>query len=276
MSVVYKPNSISLYHIQSLKSLTRLRHSFVKQRSFFLVQLTNLLDLAFPEFKPFFGKKFSLTALFILEKYKTPKHIANMNLASYDALRCISKGKFSYAKFVALKALANSTVGFTSMSFEFQLISVLKLYNAVNNEILELERKISDSMSSIDCKILSIKGIGIISASIIFSEYGNITNFSSPSQMLAFAGLEPGISQSGTQAFKGKMVKHGSPYLRYALINCANYSLIHNPVFYDYYRKKRSEGKCHSVAITHVARKLIRIIFTLETKHIDFNPTLVR
>ena len=98
----------------------------------------------------------------------------------------------------------------------------------------------------------------------------------SPNKMLAFAGLEPSIIQSGTLQSNGKMVKHGSGHLRYSIMNIALTITRHSPTFYDYYLKKRSEGKCHRVALSHVCKKLIRVIYILETKNIQFNSSLLK
>ena len=90
--------------------------------------------------------------------------------------------------------------------------------------------------------------------------------------MLAYAGLDCGRIQSGMTDHKGKMVKHGSGYLRQALMNVAETVMIHAPTFYDFYHKKRAEGKSHRVALSHLARKLVRLIYKLETSHTCFNP----
>ena len=94
--------------------------------------------------------------------------------------------------------------------------------------------------------------------------------------MLSFAGLEPSVIESGTMSSNGKMVKRGSGYLRQALMNVSMVVIAHNPTFYDYYYKKRSEGKCHRVALSHVCKKLLRIIYTLEKNNIDFDPSLLK
>ena len=124
--------------------------------------------------------------------------------------------------------------------------------------------------------MLSIPGLGEISAASILSEYGDITKFSSPNKMLAFAGLEPSVIQSGTLESNGKMVKHGSGHLRYFIMNTAMIILRYSPTFYDYYLKKRSEGKCHRVALSHVCKKLIRVIYSLEKYNQNFNPSLLK
>ena len=94
-----------------LKSLTRFRDSLIRFRSRQLVELTNILDKVFPEFKPFFGSRFSVTALYILSNYSSPEKIANMNSKSYEALRKLSRGRFSTVDFAKLKQLAKNTIG---------------------------------------------------------------------------------------------------------------------------------------------------------------------
>ena len=94
--------------------------------------------------------------------------------------------------------------------------------------------------------------------------------------MLAFAGLDPSKDESGEGGKSGFMVKRGSSYLRYILLNASQMVIVHNSELYDYYLKKRNQGKHHRVALSHVARKLIRIIFHLEKNNIDFDPNKVR
>lgn len=274
MSVPYKPNSKLFYHKYSIKSLTRLRETLVKQRSKYKVQLTNILDMTFPEFKPFFGNSFGVTALYVLEKYKTPEKIANMR--DFVTPNKLSRGKFTYGKFVKLKDLAKNTIGESNDIFELELSSILNLFRNIDEQIIELDKQISAIIKDLNPPTLSIPGIGVISCASIISEFGDISKFSNASKMLSFAGLEPGIIQSGTMSSNGKMVKRGSGYLRYSLMNVALTVIKFNNTFYDYYYKKISEGKCHRVALSHVCKKLIRVIFILESKNIQFDPSLLK
>ena len=274
MTVPYKPNSKLFYHKYSIKSLTRLRETLVKQRSKYMVQMTNILDVIFPEFKPFFSNRFSITSIFILEKYKTPEKIANMR--DFNTLNKTSHGRFSYAKFMKLKDLAKNSIGESNEIFELELQIILNLYNAIDSKINSLDKQISTIIKELNPPTLSIPGIGDISCATIISEFGDISRFSDSNKMLAFSGLEPGIIESGTMSSKGKMVKRGSGYLRHALMNVALVVIANNHTFYEYYYKKRSEGKCHRVALSHVCKKLIRVIYTLETKNIQFDPSLLK
>lgn len=274
MSVPYKPNSKLFYHKYGLKSLTRLRETLVKQRSKYMVQLTNVLDIIFPEFKPFFNNRFSTTSIYLLDKYGSAEKISNMR--DFDTLNKLSRGSFSYAKFAKLKELAKNTIGESNEVFEIELHTLISLYNDIDSKIVSLDKQISTIVKDLNPPTLSIPGIGDFTTAVIVSEFGDFMKFSNADKLLSFAGLEPGINQSGTMLAYGNMVKRGSGYLRYSLMNIANVVIRYNPTFYDFYLKKRSEGKCHRVALSHVCKKLLRVIYKLETQNIHFDPSLLK
>ena len=276
MTVEYKPYPPSFYHMDQLKSLTRFRDSLVQQHSRQLVELTNILDKVFPEFKPFFDGRFSGTALYILAHYQSPEKIANMNAKSYEALRKKSRGKFSMVKFAQLKTLAKNTVGRSDDFLLKQMEITIDIENQLDAKIDEITAQISECIRGLNPPILTIPGIGELTAAVILSEYGDINRFENPAQMLSFAGLEPGYYQSGQAEHGGHMVKHGSSHLRYALMNATLPLITFEPVFAEYYAKKRAEGKPHRVALTHVAKKLLRVVYTLQTKNISYDPALIR
>jgi len=276
MTVEYKPYPASFYHLDKLKSLTRFRDSLVRQRSRQLVELTNVLDKTFPEFKPFFNHRFSVTALYILSNYTTPEKIANMNSRSYETIRKLSRGKFSMSAFVQLKTLAKNTVGQPDDYLLSEMDVLLELYNQLDAKIQEIEEQVVACIQGINPPMLSIPGIGALSAAIILSEYGDLSKYDSPAKLLSFAGLEPGYFQSGQSEHTGRMVKHGSSHLRYALMNCCLPLITNEPVFAEYYAKKRAEGKPYRVAMTHVAKKLLRVIYTLQTTNVTYDPELIR
>ena len=274
MANTYKPNSNRLYHIYSLKSLCRTRDRLVRERSKFKIYITNELDKSFPEIKKFFDNKISITLLYILEKYKNKNKIALMK--DYDSIRKVSAANFSFTRFLQLKQLAKESIGHPTETSDFLIQSYVKSINCLSEQIDSIEKQIIESVRKLDTHILSIPGIAEISAGSIIAEFGDIKNFESPEKMLAFAGLEPSIRQSGTLSTEGHMVKHGSGYLRNAIMRVVNSLVMHDQVFYDYYNKKRDEGKHHLVAQSHVAKKLIRVIYTLETKGIDYNINFVK
>lgn len=274
-TIKYKPYRFSSYHILELKTLTRFRESMIKQRSLQLVQITNILDKIFPEFKPFFGNKLSSTALFILSKYKKPSRIARWSNKDIQDIHNFSR-RIPMFKFVKLKELAKNTVGNENQYLISLLQSILNIYNTLDAEVSSLDSQITEIMKQYDSPIASIQGISLISAASLIGEFGDISKFDNPNQMLAYAGLEPSRAQSGTTDFKGHMVKHGSGHLRYVLFNLVPVLCLHNPIFYSYYIKKRNEGKSYRVTQSHVIKKLIRVIYRLETTDTLFDSNLLR
>ena len=197
-------------------------------------------------------------------------------MRDYESLRKISRGKFTYASFAKLKELAKNSIGHHDNNTDLLISTYVSIINIFNDKIDPIDKQISTIIKELNPKMLTIPGLGEISAATILSEYGDIKNFSSPNKMLAFAGLEPSVIESGTLQSNGKMVKHGSSHLRYSIMNISMTILRYSPIFYDYYLKKRSEGKCHRVALSHVSKKLIRVIYSLEKYNKDFNPSLLK
>jgi len=100
---------------------------------------------------------------------------------------------------------------------------------------------------------------------MILAEIGDFTMFASPDKILAYAGLSPFTYQSGqlTSSY-ARMEKRGSRYLRYALFNATKFVCNWDATFAAYLAKKRSEGKHYNVAISHAAKKLVRVIYQLQ------------
>ena len=274
-TIEYKPYRFSSYHIQELKSLTRERESMIRQRSLQLVHMTNILDKIFPEYKGFFNNCLQGTALYILEKFKSPSRIAKLSNHDIDMIHNFSR-KIPSSKLVKLKELARNTVGNETKYSISLLQSILNVYKSIDAEVSNLESQINEIMNQYNSPIASIPGISKISAGALIGEFEDISRFDNSNQLVAFCGVEPSRNQSGTMDFQGHMVKHGSGHIRYVLFNVAQTVIIHNPTFYEYYHKKRNEGKCHRVALSHVVKKLIRVIFKLEKDNLMFNSDLLR
>lgn len=276
-STKFKPYPKISYHTLALRSLCKRHFDLINERTKYLIRITNFLDRTFPEFKEFIKDNIkSKTCMYILHNYGITSKIANINTQSYEKLRKESHGHFSVAKFIQLRELAKNTVGFSYETDLFEIKSLLRVYDTLQDEISSVENEITTHLSKINSHIPSILGIGTVSAATMIAEIEDISRFDNPNKLLAFAGLDPRMYQSGTQEFKGRMNKKGSVVLRRVLMNCAESILMYNPAFYSYYKKKRDEGKPHRVAISHVARKLVRIIYKLETEHIDFDLSIVK
>ena len=127
------------------------------------------------------------------------------------------------------------------------------------------EFSIQKIMDTLDAPILGIPGINYRMGSMILAELGDLRRFSSPDKILAYAGMSPSTYQSGQLISSyAHMEKRGSRYLRYALFNATRYVCMWDPTFKSYLAKKRAEGKHYYVAISHAAKKLVRLIYHLQ------------
>ena len=130
----------------------------------------------------------------------------------------------------------------------------------------------TESMRFNDSVIMTIPGIGYLNGGMILGEIGDIHRFSTPKKLLAFAGLDPSVYQSGNfNARRTRMSKRGSRILRYALMNAAHNVVKNNATFKAYYDKKMAEGRTHYNALGHCAGKLVRVIWKMLTDEVEFN-----
>ncbi|HQN74834.1 MAG TPA: IS110 family transposase, partial [Bacillota bacterium] len=270
-SVDYKTLHTKFYHINELKQLVRYRHVQMMNRSKALIEITNILDRIFPEFKPFFNERLAGTAIFILKKFKSVARISKLSTKDYEAIRSYSKGKISYVRVQKLKSLASSSVGYETKSDLLLLKHSIKHYEDLSDTLECVDEEIISLMKDIPQTLTSIPGVNLISAAIIIAELGDFKNFTNPAQIISFAGLDTSVSQSGTMETRGHLVKRGSGLLRMTIWQITFSSLRLNPTLYDYYLKKRSEGKHHKVAMVHCARKMIRVIYYLGVNQLTFD-----
>ena len=145
----------------------------------------------------------------------------------------------------------------------------------IEEQISTIEEEIFTLMEKMDSPITTIPGIGKVNGATILGEIGDINRFSNASKLVAYAGLDASVSQSGEyQSTTNKMSKRGSPYLRKALFQSALRAEFCDPVFSEYYQKKISEGKHHLVATNAVARKLCHTIYAILTKKTPYEVQL--
>lgn len=134
----------------------------------------------------------------------------------------------------------------------------------IEKQIKETEVEIKKILELINSPITTIPGIGEILGATILGEVGDISRFSSPSKLVAYAGIDASVSQSGqSSSTNNVMSKRGSPYLRRALFQAAFVASNNDPVLRAFYLKKRGEGKHHLTCLGAVSRKLCNIIYAI-------------
>ena len=269
-------NLLSNYDIELLeiKSLCRFRKDLKDKVSGAKIQLDSFVDQVFPELNYFFKNNLDIkTAHELLKLYQSPQDISKINLTKLSNLLIkSSRGKYDKNRAIELKQLASRSVGINNSALCIQIKMTIELIELLESQIKDIEKQVSEFIKKSDNVITSIPGIADTTAAIIISEIGDINRFNNPSQVLAFAGLDPSVKQSGTfNASSTRMSKRGSSLLRYALILAANNVQLNTKTFSNYYNIKRAQGKLHYNALGHCAGKLIRTIFYMLKNNVKFN-----
>lgn len=272
--------SLSDENIFSLKQLSRYRTYLVGTASDFKRKIIAVLDQVFPEYDTLFSKvgifgKASKEVLLELSSPDAINHISAGTLA--DLLGEASRNRLGMKKAEELKTAASHSFGvkFAQETFTFQLRSMIEQLKFLEKQITDTEKEIKKIMDDIDSVIETIPGIGPINGATILGEIGDINKFSSPAKLVAYAGIDASVTQSGE--FEGThnvMSKRGSPYLRKALFSAALVASRHDPVLKAFYEKKISEGKHHLTALGAVSRKLCYIIYAILKKNEPYEVRL--
>ena len=261
-----KSYSNTLYHNEELKSLTRYRFDKIKQRSRLKTSVTRLINILFPELEKLVSSLHMKSVYALLSEFPSAHHIADAHLTKLtNLLYESSKGRYTHDTAISFRDAARHSIGSVMPAKSLELKHTIKLISELNTEIKEIEVAINSIMDEINSPILSIPGISYRMGAMIIAEIGDFNRFSSPDKILAYAGLSPSTYQSGQlTSSHSRMEKRGSRYLRYALFNATRYVCHWEPSFGEFLAKKQNEGKHYNVAISHAAKKLVRLIFHLE------------
>lgn len=254
------------YHNEELKSLTRYRFDKVKERAKLKQSVSRLVCILFPELEKLVPTLHMASVYAMLSEFPGAKQISNAHLTRLsNLLSQASKGRYGKETAIAFREAARSSIGSNMPAKSLELKHTIKLIQELNLEIDEIETEIKRIMDEINSPILSIPGINYRMGAMIIAEIGDFSRFNSPDKVLAYSGLSPSTYQSGKfESSHSHMEKRGSRYLRYALFNATKLVCKWDPTFAQYLAKKRSEGKHYNVAISHAARKLVRVIYQLE------------
>ncbi len=270
------PRLVTFYDLDlmDLKTLGRFRQKTVKQRTRLKIQLTSYVDEVFPELQYFFKSGLHQKSVYaLLKEAPTPKEITSLHMTHLAKLLEVSShGHFTKEQAKELRVLAKKSVGANDSALSIQITQTISQIELLDSQLEKIEAEMTEIMRFHDSVIMSIPGIGYINGGMILGEIGDIHRFSSPCKLLAFAGLDPSVYQSGNfKAKSTRMSKRGSRVLRYALVNAAHNVVKNNATFKSYYDKKMAEGRSHYNALGHCAGKLVRIIWKMLTDNVEFN-----
>ena len=265
------------YHNEELKSLTRYRFDKVRERGKLKQSVSRLVTILFPELERIVPSLHITSVYALLSEFPGAHQIAATHLTHLkNVLSDASKGRYGREKAVEIREAARNSIGSRMPAKSLELKHTIQLIRELDAEIDEVEKEINSRMDEIHSPITTIPGIGYRMGAMILAEIGDFHNFDSADKILAYAGLSPSTYQSGqlTNCYS-HMEKRGSRYLRYALFNATKYVCLWDPTFAAYLSKKRAEGKHYNVAISHAAKKLVRLIYAMERSGQPYRPAVI-
>lgn len=263
-------------NILAMRQLCRYRDSVISSRTEIKLRIGTIMEQIFPEYEKQFSSLWVSTSMGILEKYLTPENIENAPIDElFEIIKDKSHNRLTRAKAISIKEAAADTFGIkiAQDAFSFQLKQLIDRMNFLDKQIEALDCQILEYYEKFDCYLHTIPGIGMIAAATILAEIGDINRFKSSSALVAFAGIDPTVRQSGEfSSTHNHMSKRGSPYLRHAIFLAATTCSFHNSPLNAYYKRKRDQGKHHLTATGAVARKLTSVIYAVLRDSKPYEP----
>lgn len=263
-------------NILAMRQLCRYRDSVISSRTDIKLRIGTIMEQIFPEYEKQFSSLWVSTSMGILEKYLTPENIENAPIDElFEIIKDKSHNRLTKAKAISIKEAAADTFGIkiAQDAFSFQLKQLIDRMNFLDKQIEALDIEIMKYYEQFGCYLHTIPGIGIIGAATILAEIGDISRFKNSSALVAFAGIDPTVRQSGEfNSTHNHMSKRGSPYLRHAIFLAATTCSFHNSPLNAYYKKKRDQGKHHLTATGAVARKLTTVIYAVLRDSKPYEP----
>lgn len=262
----------------ALRELCRSRAYLIDTAADLKRKLIALLDRIFSEYETLFDSIFGKASVAVLRKYPTPQKLKNAHLEKLtEILWESSGGHFGEWKARQLKEAAYNSFGIEDSCGVYSALlgMFLEQILSLTEQADLIEKQIASLLKEFDTQLTSIPGVGTVLAATILSEIGDISRFSSADKLLAFAGLDPSVKQSGEfKSNQNRMSKRGSPYLRRAIWLASTVAVQCDPMFGAYYEKKMSEGLHYMNVVGHVSRKMTAVIFAVLRDGQSYQPVL--
>ncbi len=264
----------------ALRQLCRYRFSLVDSISDLKRKVITLMDQVFPEYENLFSDMFGASSKEMLANFSTPEEFVAVDTELLaNILQKKSRGRLGIAKAQEIQQAARTSFGVLLGvdAISFQLRQIIAQIDFLEEQLADLDDQIASYYQKFSCTLHTIPGIGHVLAAAILGEIGDISRFSAPENLVAFAGIDPTVKRSGEfVGTNNRMSKRGSPYLRRAIWLAAFPVTQNEPVFSAFYQKKRSEGKAHRTSIGAVSRKLLYTVFAILKSGQAYDPAKAR
>ena len=277
-----KTCAIPEVQVQQLRNLTRLRFQCAQTAKAEKARLVSLLDLAFPEYHDHFTDVFGASSRVILAEYPTAEQLAKVDVRRLTRLlKQASRGRFGREQAQSLKASAKSSFAITGRSqhLELAIRFVVERLNLLVEQIAQIDQSLKEFLVEQQALLQSIPGLGKVWAPTVLAEILPVFHPESKhgaGKLVATAGIDVRQTDSGDHTGPGRMSKRGSRYLRTAVMQASEIAVFksHDPLFTQVYQRHTERGKHHLVALTHVANKMLHVIFSVLKNNRPYTPIL--
>jgi transposase len=256
--------------------LTRLRYRMVRQSAMIKQLVNSRLHPVWPEYEGLFSNTFGTTSMELLKTAPTPKELLELDVDDLsERIRKASRGRFGPAHTQRLLHSAKNSVGMQRGNYGISTGIKFLLEQIVATEPVrkKLDVEIQKLAARLPEYLFTLPGATDLTIVSLYGEVDPIETFERPSQLVAFAGLDPKVFQSGQYDAPGRHVsKRGSPYLRRTLWQMAYRAVCTEGDLRDFWRKKHRQNKHHLVAVTAAANKLCHIVWRIMTDRRDYIP----
>lgn len=251
-----------------LRELSRFRYRLSEQIGQCKQKILNVLDRVFPEYEKIFSKVFVQSSRQLLAQAVSAHQFADFDLNELaQILRKASRGRFGKDKAEEIQTAACQSIGvsFLTDAVHIEVRCLLDQIELLETQQQDLDAVITTLMDQLPTYLTTIPGIGPVTGAAILGEIGEIERFDSLEKLVAYAGINPTVFQSGQfEATESHLSKRGSPYLRHALWQSALVAYQHDPDLQAFYDRKKAEGKHHNVILGAICRKLLARIYIVQ------------
>ena len=263
--------------ISDLRDLSRQRESLVDEMTSLKIEIKQLLNITFPELEHMAGI-FTKSIVKLLQQYPSAVALRDADIGQLSQMLIAdSYGHKREAFAVALIKAVHSSIGTNSPAKEMIVKQKIALLLHIEEDLQETTTmliKMARKLMEEDINIItSIKGIRDKTAANFLVEMGgDINQFERSGKIIAMAGLDPAVYQSGKHEGKGKITKRGNRHLRRVIWMMTTRVIQYSDVFKVYYLKRRKEGLPYKKAVLATAHKLIRVVYAMLTQRTTFCP----
>jgi len=224
-----RPAPTSLPTVLQLRELARFRYGLTAQIGDCKRKIVSILDRVFPEYESIFSDIFIASSRRLLEEAVTAQEFAEFDLSELSALlQSASRGRLGTVQAQALQQAAQQSVGvsFLADAVRIEVACLLEQLQLLDAQRQQVDAAVEALMSQLPQYLTSIPGLGLVTSAMILAEIGDVSRFSSLEKLVAYAGIDASVYQSGEfEAQHMHMSKRGSPHLRHALWQAASMAI---------------------------------------------------